>query len=425
MKCERCNEQRAIMKRPVNQKPVCKECFYYEFETDVHDTIISNSLFKPGENVALCVSGGKDSACLAEVVTLLNKRYSYNINLHLLCIDEGILGYRDLSLECVDKLQRRLDLPLVVLSFADLFGFSLDEAISVSGHSKSCTVCGTLRRRSLSIGGKKLNADKLVLGHNADDAAETVLLNLIRGDALKLVNNGAFTRADNDIPRVRPFNYSFQKEIVLYCHLKKLPYFSTECLYAHSALRGSVRKAILALSRQESRAPLNIIDSAKSFELKDKPKVQAREGFCEVCGSSSIHAKCQSCESNFYLIQLQIQLDHLPSDIWIQCFPQNVQEIPNRSLLNLRFCLKKLQHHLVKLFESLDYEVRLGLAKTENSTFGNFLKDVRNSSVAALVTQIPSVYGLLLKHSECLLNMRFHCFLWSNNLPNHLICKCG
>ncbi|KAL0226426.1 hypothetical protein P9112_013750 [Eukaryota sp. TZLM1-RC] len=86
-----------------------------------------------------------------------------------------------------------------------------------------------------------------------------------------------------------------------------------------------------------------------------------------------------------------IELDNLPSDVWIQCFPQNVHEIPNRSLPNLRFCLKKLQHHLVKLYESLDYEVRLGLAKTENPAFGNFLKDNRNSSAAALVTQIPSV----------------------------------
>ncbi|KAL0223885.1 hypothetical protein P9112_003275 [Eukaryota sp. TZLM1-RC] len=47
-------------------------------------------------------------------------------------------------------------------------------------------------------------------------------------------------------------------------------------------------------------------------------------------------------ESNFYLNQLQFELDNFLSDIWIQCFPQNVQEIPNRSLTYLCFCLKKL-----------------------------------------------------------------------------------
>ncbi|KAL0208832.1 hypothetical protein P9112_011419 [Eukaryota sp. TZLM1-RC] len=130
-------------------------------------------------------------------------------------------------------------------------------------------------------------------------------------------------------------------------------------------------------------------------------------------------------ESNFYLNQLQFELENLPSDIWIQCFLPNVQEIPTRSLPNLRFCLKKLQHHLVKLYEGLDYEVRLGLPKTKNPAFGNFLKDIRDSSAVALVAQVPSVYGLLLKNNEWLLNMRFHCFLWPNNLPNHLTCKFG
>ncbi|KAL0205346.1 hypothetical protein P9112_000653 [Eukaryota sp. TZLM1-RC] len=115
-------------------------------------------------------------------------------------------------------------------------------------------------------------------------------------------------------------------------------------------------------------------------------------------------------ESNFYLNQLQFELENLPSDIWIQCFPQNVQEIPTRSLPNLRFCLKKLQHHLVKLYEGLDYEVRLGLAKTKNPAFGNFLKDIRDSSAAALVTQVPSVYGLLLKDNEWLFKHAFSLF---------------
>ncbi|KAL0205756.1 hypothetical protein P9112_001063 [Eukaryota sp. TZLM1-RC] len=102
-------------------------------------------------------------------------------------------------------------------------------------------------------------------------------------------------------------------------------------------------------------------------------------------------------ESNFYLNQLQIELDNLPSDIWIQCFPQNIQEIPTRSLPILRFCLKKLQYHLVKLYEGLDHEVRLGLAKTKNPACGNYLKDIRDSSAAALVTQIPSCLWTFVK----------------------------
>ena len=53
--------------------------------------------------MAIGASGGKDSTVLAHVMTTLNKRYDYGLDLHLLSIDEGIIGYRDDSLETVKK----------------------------------------------------------------------------------------------------------------------------------------------------------------------------------------------------------------------------------------------------------------------------------------------------------------------------------
>ena len=58
-------------------------------------------MFKPGEKIAIAASGGKDSNVLVHVITLLNKKYNYGLNLYLLSIDEGIKGYRDDSLETV------------------------------------------------------------------------------------------------------------------------------------------------------------------------------------------------------------------------------------------------------------------------------------------------------------------------------------
>ena len=64
---------------------------------------MSNKLFKRGEKIAIGASGGKDSTVLAHVMTTLNKRYDYGLNLELLSVDEGITGYRDDSLETVKK----------------------------------------------------------------------------------------------------------------------------------------------------------------------------------------------------------------------------------------------------------------------------------------------------------------------------------
>ncbi|KAL0220574.1 hypothetical protein RCL1_000428 [Eukaryota sp. TZLM3-RCL] len=100
-------------------------------------------------------------------------------------------------------------------------------------------------------------------------------------------------------------------------------------------------------------------------------------------------------------------------------------EIPARELISLKFAFKKLQNRLVKTFEEMDYSVRLSLAKTNNPSSANFLIDVKDSSATVLFTQIPQVYGLLLNDHQWTTAMRLRCFLWPNNLPHELVCKCS
>ncbi len=57
--CALCNDARAILKRPKTGQQICKECFFYVFETEVHNTITEAKLFKPGDRVAIGASGGK------------------------------------------------------------------------------------------------------------------------------------------------------------------------------------------------------------------------------------------------------------------------------------------------------------------------------------------------------------------------------
>ncbi|KAL0233101.1 hypothetical protein GEMRC1_011846 [Eukaryota sp. GEM-RC1] len=73
-----------------------------------------------------------------------------------------------------------------------------------------------------------------------------------------------------------------------------------------------------------------------------------------------------------YLFDLNKALIKLPFPVWSQCFPESVSEIPERCLTNLQFCLKKLRQKLTNIFESLDYNVRLGTLKEKNPAFANF-----------------------------------------------------
>ena len=225
-------------------------------------------------------------------MSLLNKRHDYGLDLFLLSVDEGISGYRDDSLATVRRNEAFYGLPLTVVSFEELFGgMTVDRAAQVLGTKSRCTLCGVLRRQALDRGAALCRADKLATGHNADDVAETLLLNLVRGDAARMARcgggqtggmEGGRERGEGNeeataaaeatttaaaaaaprasaaalaLPRVKPFLHTYEKEIVLYAHHKRLDYFCTECSHAKFAARGGPREAVKAM---EAAAPASV-----------------------------------------------------------------------------------------------------------------------------------------------------------------------
>ncbi|KAJ8470445.1 hypothetical protein OPV22_024788 [Ensete ventricosum] len=293
--CSTCNQRKAALKRPKTLEQICRECFYSVFEDEIHNVIMDNNLFKPGERVAVAASGGKDSTVLAYVMSELNRRHNYGLDLFLLSVDEGITGYRDDSLETVKRNEIEYGLPLKVVSYKDLYGWTMDEIVKTIGLKNNCTFCGVFRRQALDRGAALMKADKLVTGHNADDIAETVLLNILRGDIARLSRCTFITTGeDGPIPRCKPFKYTYEKEIVMYAYFKKLDYFSTECIYSPNAYRGFAREFIKDLERMRPRAILDIIRSGENFRTATSTKMP-EQGTCERCGYISSQKLCKAC----------------------------------------------------------------------------------------------------------------------------------
>ncbi|BGP34606.1 cytosolic thiouridylase subunit Ctu1 [Rhodotorula toruloides] len=330
--------RRALIRRPKTGQAVCKECFFRVFETEVHHTILGcgqcvvgsaagarakgkgragseednsdergveaeieptrRGLFRRGERVAIGASGGKDSTVLAYIMTLLNKRYDYGLDLCLLSIDEGISGYRDASLDTVKLNAQQYDLPLKILSYSDLYGgWTMDKVVAEVGKKGNCTYCGVFRRQALDRGADLLEVDHIVTGHNADDVAETVLMNVLRGDLPRLErctaittggdpspasSSSSYSRPDPDadtdesdlssllpktIKRSKPFKYAYEKEIVMYAYFKKLDYHSTECIYAPTAYRGYARALVKDLEAVRPSAIVDLIYSGEAMAV--------------------------------------------------------------------------------------------------------------------------------------------------------------
>ncbi|KAH7020929.1 uncharacterized protein B0I36DRAFT_377031 [Microdochium trichocladiopsis] len=265
--CVSCKTERALIKRPKNHDKLCKTCFIRVFEDEVHHTITSSRLFQPGENVAIGASGGKDSTVLASVLKTLNERYHYGVNLLLLSIDEGIKGYRDDSLETVKRNAVQYEMPLKIVGYDELYGWTMDQVVETIGKKGNCTYCGVFRRQALDRGSKMLGIKHVVTGHNADDMAETILMNLLRGDLPRLSRSTSIVTGSDasDVKRSKPLKYAYEKEIVLYAHHKKLDYFSTECIYSPEAFRGSARSLIKNLERVRPSAILDIVRSGEDM----------------------------------------------------------------------------------------------------------------------------------------------------------------
>ncbi|WVQ99940.1 cytoplasmic tRNA 2-thiolation protein 1 [Kwoniella sp. CBS 9459] len=296
--CSLCHTARALVKRPKTGQQVCKDCFFEVFETEVHNTIVEgDGIFERGEKVAIGASGGKDSTVLAHVLSVLNKRYDYGLDLYLLSIDEGITGYRDDSLETVKQNQVEYGLPLKILSYNDLYGWTMDKIVEQVGRRNNCTFCGVFRRQALDRGAAQLNVDHIVTGHNADDIAETVLMNIMRGDIARLGRCTAVTTQSEDtIKRSKPFKYAYEKEIVMYAYFKKLTYFSTECIYSPDAYRGHARVFLKDLEAIRPSAIVDIIHSGEQFVLEQNvQKGMKAMQTCLRCGYISSNDLCKAC----------------------------------------------------------------------------------------------------------------------------------
>ncbi|GFR63136.1 cytoplasmic tRNA 2-thiolation protein 1 [Elysia marginata] len=171
----------------------------------------------------------------------------------------------------------------------------MDAIVQQIGLKNNCTFCGVFRRQALDRGAMKLGATKIVTGHNADDIAETVIMNILRGDIARLRRCTAITTgADGYLPRCKPFKYAYEKEIVMYAYFKQLDYFSTECIYSPNAYRGYARTYIKDLEKIRPSAIIDIIHSGESLSVKKDVKMPTQT-VCSICKFVSSNEVCKAC----------------------------------------------------------------------------------------------------------------------------------
>jgi uncharacterized protein (TIGR00269 family) len=301
--CSVCESRSAFFFRPYSGETLCQKCFISSIEKKVRTTIAKYGMFSFDDRVAVAVSGGKDSISLLHVLAKMERTHP-NASLVAVTVDEGIKGYRDEALAIAAENCEMLGLDHQIVSFEELYGFTMDEIVAKSrlkaGRKLTpCAYCGVLRRKALNVAARRVCATKIATAHTLDDEVQTVLMNIFRGDISRLVKEKPLT--DEVHPRflqkVKPFCEIPERESTLYAYVKKVCFQDVPCVYSNEAFRNEVRSMINRMEALHAGTKFAVFKSVERMRHALGASLE-KEIFvdCIECGEPASSGLCRACE---------------------------------------------------------------------------------------------------------------------------------
>ncbi|NYT06544.1 MAG: adenine nucleotide alpha hydrolase family protein, partial [Methanomicrobiales archaeon] len=277
MKCSKCNRDAIIFQR-YSGRHLCRQHFVADVEGRAKKTIRKHRWIASGDHIAVALSGGKDStALLYFLVTHFSERRDLTIS--AITIDEGISGYRNPGE--VQRIAASMGVECRTASFLEEYETTLDAIVKRHGDRLSCSYCGVLRRSLINRIAREEGITKIALGFNLDDEAQSVLMNVLRGDADRLVRPRSLV--EGLIPRIRPFQVIPEREVALYARLHVPIALEQGCPYSHNALRADVRRMLNDYSYRHPATRYALLNLGEELPLRAR-----EEGItgtiCPECG---------------------------------------------------------------------------------------------------------------------------------------------
>jgi uncharacterized protein (TIGR00269 family) len=271
------------------EKSFCKKHFNKHFEKKVAATIKKYNLLNKKEKIVVACSGGKDST----VLLCLLKKFGYNVT--ALAIDEGIRGYRGKTLKELKHFCNKNEVHLKIYSYKKYFGTSLDAAFKKN--IPRCRVCGVWRRYLLNHFSKGF--DKLVTGHNMDDEAQSIMMNLVKGNAGLSARLGPITGILQDshfVSRVKPLYFCSEKEIASYAFLNCMNTSFIECPYASTSFRSKIRDLLNGFETKHQGSKRRLVENfVKQLPLLKSHYSGALLKYCTICNYPCSSSICNAC----------------------------------------------------------------------------------------------------------------------------------
>ncbi|MFA5050166.1 MAG: TIGR00269 family protein [Candidatus Micrarchaeia archaeon] len=297
-KCIRCKNNSDIY-LPYAGQHLCRRHFLELFEKRFKKTNREFSFIKKGDKICLALSGGKDSTTLLHLLSKFRKEHPFE--LFAITIDSGIhCDYWKKTMKIAKEHTKSLGIKHYLFSYKNEFGFTLNEFVDKLKIENPCSYCGVFRRYILNKQARELGATKLAIGHNLDDAVQTLILNLTRNEPLRLLRfNEHLLTSPKLVPRIKPLIRIPEEEVIEYAKFKNLNLEPKSCCpYSKYAMRNSARKVVDELELMHPGSKMKMFNSFVSIQKLMKKGINENEfsiGTCSKCSEPSSAKLCMCC----------------------------------------------------------------------------------------------------------------------------------
>ena len=224
-------------------------------------------LVKPGDRIAVCISGGKDSMLLAKLFQELKRHNKFDFEVKFLVMDPG---YSPVNRQVIEENAKRLEIPIEVFE-SDIFE-------SVFNIEKSpCYLCARMRRGYLYSKAKELGCNKIALGHHFDDVIETILMGMLYGAQVQTMMPKLHSTNFPGMELIRPLYLVREEDIIHWMNYNDLHFIQCACRFTESCAscggtekgskRAEIKDLIRELRKKNPYIEKNIFRSVENVNL--------------------------------------------------------------------------------------------------------------------------------------------------------------
>ena len=236
-------------------------------------------LVKPGDNIAVCISGGKDSMLMAKLFQELKRHNKFPFEVQFLVMDPG---YSPENRQVIETNAKNLNIPITIFE-SDIFE-------SVFHVEKSpCYLCARMRRGHLYSQAKALGCNKIALGHHYDDVIETILMSMLYGGQIQTMMPKLNSTNFEGMQLIRPLYMVREDDIKRWRDYNGLRFIQCACKFTDTCTtcapdsrtvskRMEIKQLIAKLKLVNPQVEYNIFKSVENVMLNQVIAYKDDEG---------------------------------------------------------------------------------------------------------------------------------------------------